>query len=582
MTRYVGQVVLVVRADETQQGAVRDAIALIDKSATISAMLEWRRAVRSWRLLWRLPPTAMATTCAPRDAANTRMGTPMSRRASVLLLAAMFPLGIGVAMAQSQPFQSVQRGNIGTGIGQQALPAGTVFEPRVDATVQYVANIELLANGLPHIDMAGLELAPGFYASHSTDSITAAIDYSLIGRVWEESDFDDVSHRLAANGQWNAVPEWFQLRGQASYSDSVIDPSAGLNYGGLGIFGAGNLAEVGTASVTPVLQHRFSDLQLDAEYTYARVWYLDVDENQPIVGFISEQDSEDQSARVTFGTFEEGSRVLAKVFYEWQRSDFEVALPYEYERAGFDGGFRFARTLSLVGDIGRESDLDESTTEGGLDSDFWSAGLRWEPSDRTSAEARYGERFFGDSYTFRANHRARLFEFDASYTEAPTIETRLLSLGGFQPGELPGGPPGVGTGGLSSTPFVGRDARIGVTAVGSITRLNLTGVYYERDYIRDVLGDEVRSGVELGVTRQLASNLSTDVNVYYTEFESDLTGLGGPASEPEVYYDTQVILRLNRASGPHFTLGGETGYLIRTGDGDYEGWWVALRLRWLP
>jgi exopolysaccharide/PEP-CTERM locus tyrosine autokinase len=39
VTRYVGQVVLVVRANQTQQRAVHDAIALIDQSGTISAVL---------------------------------------------------------------------------------------------------------------------------------------------------------------------------------------------------------------------------------------------------------------------------------------------------------------------------------------------------------------------------------------------------------------------------------------------------------------------------------------------------------------------------------------------------------------
>ena len=39
VTRYAGQVLFVVRADDTHQRAVRDGIALVDKSATISAVL---------------------------------------------------------------------------------------------------------------------------------------------------------------------------------------------------------------------------------------------------------------------------------------------------------------------------------------------------------------------------------------------------------------------------------------------------------------------------------------------------------------------------------------------------------------
>ena len=38
-TRFVGQVLLVVRADDTEQQAVLDAIALVDKSTPVSAVL---------------------------------------------------------------------------------------------------------------------------------------------------------------------------------------------------------------------------------------------------------------------------------------------------------------------------------------------------------------------------------------------------------------------------------------------------------------------------------------------------------------------------------------------------------------
>lgn len=506
----------------------------------------------------------------------------MFRQIGTTAATAVALISMDAFAAPTVPHQSTHRAGVGSGLGQSALPSGNVFEPRIEAAAQYVANVELAGNGMPQIDMAGLELAPGLYASHSSDTVIAAIDYSLIGRAWEESDYDDVSHQLAANGQWFAVPEWFSVRAQASYSDAVIDARNGLNYGGLGIFAPSNLTEVAAASASPVLLHRFNDLEFSAEYSYGRVWYLDEGKGQPVVGFVQDQDSEDQSAHVSLGTVEEVGRVTASIFYDWQKSEFEDALPYEFERAGLDAGYRIGRSLALVGDVGLESDLDESTTEGGLDSDFWSAGLRWNPSDRTSAEARFGHRFFGDTYLFTLNHRARLLEFDASYTEAPTVETRVLSLGGFEPGELPPGSPDVNFGGLNSSPFVGKDARVGVTAVGSRTTVRLSGFRDERDYVRAVRSDEIQTGVDLSATRQLASNLSVDVSAAYSDFETAVTTAGPTLSEAGNYYDTQVTIRLNRTAGSKLTLGGEAGYLTRSGGDDYEGWWAGLRARWVP
>ena len=271
---------------------------------------------------------------------------------------------LGVATAQTLPFQSTQRGRIGTGLGQVELPKGGVFEPRVEAAVQYVENIEFAEDGEPQINTAGLEVAPGFYGSYSSGTAIGAIDYSLIGRVWDESDFDDVSHRLSANGQWFAVPEWFSLRGQAGYEDAVIDPRNGLNYGGIGIFGQDNLQEVATAGLSPILQRRAGAFEFVAQYTYARTWFLDEGKGQPVVGFVTDEDSTDQSASLSFGTAEADSQISARVFYDWERSEYETALPFEYERAGLDAAVRLSRSLALVGDVGKESDLDVSTTQG--------------------------------------------------------------------------------------------------------------------------------------------------------------------------------------------------------------------------
>lgn len=509
-------------------------------------------------------------------------GERLRRPVGLAIAIAAILAASNAANAQTTPFQAPQRGSIGTGIGQSDLPKGGSFVPRVEAALQYAANINLAPDGDPQIDMAGLELAPGFYASYSTDSVLAAIDYSLIGRAWEESDFNDTSQRLAANGEWVAVPEWFRLRGQANYSDTVIDPRDGLNYGGLGIFGPGNLTEVATASVNPVLQHRFNDFEAVAQYSYGRTWYLDEGKGQPTIGFVTDQDSTDQSAGASFGTADAGARLTGRVFYDWQRSEFDTALPYEYERAGLDLGYQLARTLRFVGDVGKESDLDASTTEGGLDSDFWSAGLRYEPNERTSAEGRYGERFFGSSWSLAVSHQARMLEFTASYSEEPTVETRRLSLGSFNPGELPPGFPDVGIGRINSSPFIARDANAGIRAVGSRTTLGLRAYQYERDYIRATRADETDTGIAFDATRQLGSNLSADFGLSWGEYErSFAVGTGDPAQD-RTYDDLQAIFRLNRQSGQHLTISAEAGYLDRNGEPNYDGWWVGLRSRWTP
>jgi hypothetical protein len=408
----------------------------------------------------------------------------------------------------------------------------------------------------------------------------------LIGSLWDNGEFDDITHDLAANGRWTAVPDLFYVDAAAGYADTVLDAGRSLNYGGLGIFGSDNLAERANASVSPTLRKEFKNLEFVATYSYGRVWYLDVGkgaETTPLFSTGFNDDSEDQSADVSLGTVDDGGKLSGSVFYSWDKSTYEQSLPYQYERAGFDGAFMLSRTLWIVGDVGKESQLDESTTEGGLDSDFWSAGFRWSTEGRSSVEARYGERFFGESYSADIVHTARLLEFTASYSESPQVETRQISLGEFVPGQLPPWiDPGNAIGLISSSPYVSRDARLAVQAKGSRTTLGLNAFGNEREYLNEVFGDEEGTGVAFTATRDLAQNASIDFTVAYSDYLRDETLLGPTPLEARHDYDTQLVLRGNRDFGPRVEASIETGFLNRSGQQDYDGWWVGLRGRWIP
>ena len=68
----------------------------------------------------------------------------------------------------------------------------------------------------------------------------------------------------------------------------------------------------------------------------------------------------------------------------------------------------------------------------------------------------------------------------------------------------------------------------------------------------------------------------------YSDYERTSRAIAPAAPETSSDYDTQVTLRLNRTAGSRLTVSAETGYLQRSGDQEYDGWWVALRTRWSP
>ena len=121
-----------------------------------------------------------------------------------------------------------------------------------------------------------------------------------------------------------------------------------------------------------------------------------------------------------------------------------------------------------------------------------------------------------------------------------------------------------------------------MTAVGSRTSVSLNAFQYQREYIRGPRPDEDGLGVSLGTTRQVASNLSADFTLSYSEYDRSAEPIGEVVVPTSNDTDVQAIFRLNREMGSKLTLSGEAGYLTRSGDSDYDGWWLALRGRWTP
>lgn len=493
------------------------------------------------------------------------------------ILAAATPV---LSSAQTLPFQSERRGEYGSGPGQTDLPQGGRFLPRIEASVQYADNLTLAESGEEKVTATGLEVAPGFFASYASDLAYGAIDYSLIGRVWDEDDLDNVSQRLMGNGRWHLVQELFYVDGQASYLDSVIDPSGGLNYGGIGIFSPENLVETATASVSPTLRKQFGGIEALADYSYGRVWYLDVPDDLDGIGVLGTDDSTDQSLRLAVGTADSDAPLTGRLFYDWEKSEYERALPYRFDRLGIEGDWRMTDALAFVGDAGVETALDENTTDGGLDDEFWHLGLRWKPDNKTDAEVRFGQRFFGDSYFLSVSRQSRILQFEASYSEMPTIETRLVSIGDFEPGNIPIDLPSLNASRLSNSPFISKDASLGVAAQGTRTRVGFKLYEYRRDYLRSFRFDEVRTGGELSATRQFGSKLSGDLEATYQDYEGANPAVA--TADADHFYDTQIIFRLNQGWSSKLTSSLESGYFSRSGDEDFHGWWVALRTRYVP
>jgi hypothetical protein len=515
----------------------------------------------------------------------------MNRKSAVAARSPGSPAAAGFAGAlavlactgvQAQTYQYDLRPMFSTEARQDRLQPGGSFEARVESAVMMIGNINLAEDPEDEIDSAAIELAPGFYASYMSGRAQGEIDYTLIGRWFEADEYDSVTHRLAADGSVAVVHDLLFVSGHAGYDQAIIDPARSFNYGNSGLFASQNLTDVANASIVPTLNKEWSHVELNASYSYGRTWYFEDDEfSAPGVFTAYDQDSEDQTAMVSLGTRDEGRESSLRGFYEWQASDYDISLPYRYERAGLETSLRLSRTFSFVADGGVETDLLETTTEGGLDAEYWHVGLRWEPDERSHIEARYGDRFFGDSYEVSASRRVRQLTMTLSYIEDPTVETRTVSSavdpGGPPIPDLPGG-----QGAFNSEPYVRKDGRFVAIVEGRRTNVRLDVYDLERDYLRELLPGEHTTGTTLTVVRDFGSELYGELQMRYEDIErGSIASLPGGGEVLQFHdYDRDAMLRLNWEAYVNFMASAEVGWLARSGDSEYDGEWIALRLRY--
>jgi hypothetical protein len=210
-------------------------------------------------------------------------------------------------------------------------------------------------------------------------------------------------------------------------------------------------------------------------------------------------------------------------------------------------------------------------------------GFAWTPDTRTNVEARYGQRFFGDSWSLNVSRDTRWVTIQVSYIEDPTVETRRIGIN-FDPNEIPLPVPGDELSVFTSFPYVRKDFVANVIAEGARTRVRLSAYDRNRDYIRVFPPDEHRKGATLGVVYDIGAYVYGEVQTRYDDIEAGRRNLTLPDVEDQLfiyhYYDWDIMGRLSWEAYQNFITSAEVGYLNRSGTYNYDGAWVAFRLRY--
>ena len=78
--------------------------------------------------------------------------------------------------------------------------------------------------------------------------------------------------------------------------------------------------------------------------------------------------------------------------------------------------------------LGGYDSYDYQSLGGNSGGQAWQLGVDWQPSARTRLQASAGKRYYGNSYSLQAQHRARVSVWTASYNDSVTSTRQQFLL----------------------------------------------------------------------------------------------------------------------------------------------------------
>lgn len=283
------------------------------------------------------------------------------------------------------------------------------IEPSVGAAATYTDNARQSATN-PE-DALILSVTPGFtLRSKGSRRVQATVQYGLrsVAR-FEEDSSTDLNHNLNAIGNAELVEDFLFIDGSARVSQELISllgspADADVN--------DSNRATVGTYSVSPYVQKRFGTFaNAQARYTASGAIF----ENQAAADSSVNSFTAGLTSGTRFNDFSWGVDYSLRKAENRNAATAGANTDTTFERASATVSYALTRKFRVFGTMGQDWNDYLSTTE--TDGSFYSAGVGWSPTRRTSIEVSAGERYFGNTFSFSGSHRTRSSRWTVRYSE---------------------------------------------------------------------------------------------------------------------------------------------------------------------
>lgn len=283
--------------------------------------------------------------------------------------------------------------------------------PSLTLSETYTSNVNIGRIGNEQGDFI-TQINPSVSLTGTGRRLQLNLSYNMQNVLYVENDSrNNTFHQLKAHALATLVKDALFVDTSASVNQQAISLREVAPVDNLTL--SNNRTDAITFHISPYLRHAFGDVATtELRYGYHKTHY-------EAVGFGSESNS--YSARITSGaTFKTFPWGLGYSQQEAPASR-QVASDIKFETYTADLRYVASRKLIFTVSGGDENhEYDAPTLQRKPSSAFWNAGLIWSPGSRTSMQASYGKRFFGNNYALSAKHTTRRSLWNLSYAESVT------------------------------------------------------------------------------------------------------------------------------------------------------------------
>ena len=306
------------------------------------------------------------------------------------------------------------------------------FTPSIIGDVTYSNNIGLDPDGEEEEDYI-FEINPAFEAKREGPRLSTTFNYLMQNILSvKQGDSNETFHQFFGDAKGEVLRETFFVDAITTFSQQIIDPEGRVSTSNRNR--TGNRSDTFAAGISPYWQQRLGNvMQANLRYSYRIVNFLDKENANNINNNI--QDSREHNVRLDF-TDPLQRRLTWASRYEWSQIEFEDDRTDKFQSANLTLDYQLSRIIGVFATGGYEkNDFERNVSNGKTEGETWEVGVRLEPTTRDLIEARYGQRFFGNTRGFLWTHTARRITTEFKFFEDLTTGNQTLLGTDFTPGQ---------------------------------------------------------------------------------------------------------------------------------------------------